>query len=208
MLISDYYASLVVPSNLPNARISMQWVKLYSILMQCPYSLLLRSLCLTKCVLAPIFVVLITWSFQVEVTTVFGSAAPSLKVNLVQVLGSDSKVITSENKVYSWINGFLWQLPCHCFCVLQLQFPNVILLFVSGTSIWPWQQCPLLGHCSTENRCWEILNSFWGSCTLHLIYMLVVGIVYNGGYLLYYRFHFRNQSMRLFMLLEGETLKV
>ncbi|CAD6228558.1 unnamed protein product [Miscanthus lutarioriparius] len=35
---------------------------------------------------------------KVEVTTVFGSAAPSLKVNLVQVLGSDSKVITSENK--------------------------------------------------------------------------------------------------------------
>jgi oligosaccharyltransferase complex subunit delta (ribophorin II) len=35
---------------------------------------------------------------KVEVTTVFGSAAPPLKVNLVQVLGSDSKVITSENK--------------------------------------------------------------------------------------------------------------
>ncbi|ONM35250.1 Dolichyl-diphosphooligosaccharide--protein glycosyltransferase subunit 2 [Zea mays] len=35
---------------------------------------------------------------KVEVTSVFGSAAPSLKVNLVQVLGSDSKVITSENK--------------------------------------------------------------------------------------------------------------
>ncbi|TKW18416.1 hypothetical protein SEVIR_5G429300v4 [Setaria viridis] len=35
---------------------------------------------------------------KVEVTTVFRSAAPPLKVNLVQVLGSDSKVITSENK--------------------------------------------------------------------------------------------------------------
>ncbi|CAO2167463.1 unnamed protein product [Urochloa humidicola] len=35
---------------------------------------------------------------KVEVTTVFGSASPPLKVNLVQVLGSDSKVITSENK--------------------------------------------------------------------------------------------------------------
>jgi oligosaccharyltransferase complex subunit delta (ribophorin II) len=35
---------------------------------------------------------------KVEVTTVFGSAAPPLKVNLVQVLGSDSKVITSKNK--------------------------------------------------------------------------------------------------------------
>ncbi|TVU36096.1 hypothetical protein EJB05_18011 [Eragrostis curvula] len=35
---------------------------------------------------------------KVEVTTVFGSAAPPLKVNLVQVLGSDSKVITSEKK--------------------------------------------------------------------------------------------------------------
>ncbi|RLN23318.1 dolichyl-diphosphooligosaccharide--protein glycosyltransferase subunit 2 [Panicum miliaceum] len=35
---------------------------------------------------------------KVEVTTVFGSAAPPLKLNLVQVLGSDSKVITSENK--------------------------------------------------------------------------------------------------------------
>ncbi|OQU88089.1 dolichyl-diphosphooligosaccharide--protein glycosyltransferase subunit 2 isoform X2 [Sorghum bicolor] len=35
---------------------------------------------------------------KVEVTTVFGSASPSLKVNLVQVLGSDSKVITNENK--------------------------------------------------------------------------------------------------------------
>ncbi|KAF8664958.1 hypothetical protein HU200_054278 [Digitaria exilis] len=35
---------------------------------------------------------------KVEVTTVFGSAAPPLKVNLVQVLGSDSKVITSDNK--------------------------------------------------------------------------------------------------------------
>ncbi|KAL6840381.1 hypothetical protein ACP4OV_030191 [Aristida adscensionis] len=35
---------------------------------------------------------------KVEVTTVFGSAAPPLKVNLVQVSGSDSKVISSENK--------------------------------------------------------------------------------------------------------------
>jgi oligosaccharyltransferase complex subunit delta (ribophorin II) len=35
---------------------------------------------------------------KVEVTTVFGSAAPPLKVNLVQVLGSDSKVITTDNK--------------------------------------------------------------------------------------------------------------
>ncbi|CAO2172491.1 unnamed protein product [Urochloa humidicola] len=35
---------------------------------------------------------------KVEVTTVFGSAAPPLKLNLVQVLGSDSKVVTSENK--------------------------------------------------------------------------------------------------------------
>ncbi|XP_062207842.1 dolichyl-diphosphooligosaccharide--protein glycosyltransferase subunit 2 [Phragmites australis] len=35
---------------------------------------------------------------KVEVTTVFGSASPPLKVNLVRVLGSDSKVITSDNK--------------------------------------------------------------------------------------------------------------
>uniref|UniRef100_A0A0D9V9C4 Dolichyl-diphosphooligosaccharide--protein glycosyltransferase subunit 2 n=1 Tax=Leersia perrieri TaxID=77586 RepID=A0A0D9V9C4_9ORYZ len=35
---------------------------------------------------------------KVEVTTVFGSAAPPLRVNLVQVLGSDSKVITTEAK--------------------------------------------------------------------------------------------------------------
>lgn len=35
---------------------------------------------------------------KVEVTTVFGSAAPPLRVNLVQVLGSDSKVITTETK--------------------------------------------------------------------------------------------------------------
>uniref|UniRef100_A0ACD5XBZ4 Uncharacterized protein n=1 Tax=Avena sativa TaxID=4498 RepID=A0ACD5XBZ4_AVESA len=35
---------------------------------------------------------------KVEVTTVFGSAAPPLRVNLVQVLGSDSKVITIDNK--------------------------------------------------------------------------------------------------------------
>jgi len=35
---------------------------------------------------------------KVEVTTVFGSAAPPLRVNLVQVLGSDSKVITTDNK--------------------------------------------------------------------------------------------------------------
>ncbi|KAL5222552.1 hypothetical protein ABZP36_027265 [Zizania latifolia] len=35
---------------------------------------------------------------KVEVTTVFGSAAPPLRVNLVQVLGSDSKVISTENK--------------------------------------------------------------------------------------------------------------
>jgi hypothetical protein len=36
------------------------------------------------------------YHFQVEVTTVFGSAAPPLRVNLVQVLGSDSKVITTD----------------------------------------------------------------------------------------------------------------
>ena len=59
------------------------------------------------------FVSLICYSLQVEVTTVFGSAAPPLKVNLVQVLGSDSKVITSENKVYSLISGKLKQLSCH-----------------------------------------------------------------------------------------------
>ncbi|VAH83460.1 unnamed protein product [Triticum turgidum subsp. durum] len=35
---------------------------------------------------------------KVEVTTVFGSAAPPLRVNLVQVLGSDSKVITTDSK--------------------------------------------------------------------------------------------------------------
>ncbi|KAL5227460.1 hypothetical protein ABZP36_015725 [Zizania latifolia] len=35
---------------------------------------------------------------KVEVTTVFGSSAPPLIVNLVQVLGSDSKVISTENK--------------------------------------------------------------------------------------------------------------
>ncbi|KAF0916453.1 hypothetical protein E2562_007538 [Oryza meyeriana var. granulata] len=35
---------------------------------------------------------------KVEVTTVFGSAAPPLRVNLVQVLGSDSKVISAETK--------------------------------------------------------------------------------------------------------------
>ncbi|AQK98766.1 Dolichyl-diphosphooligosaccharide--protein glycosyltransferase subunit 2 [Zea mays] len=35
---------------------------------------------------------------KVEVTTVFGSAAPLLKVNLVQVLGTDSKVITNGNR--------------------------------------------------------------------------------------------------------------
>uniref|UniRef100_A0A0E0JSK9 Dolichyl-diphosphooligosaccharide--protein glycosyltransferase subunit 2 n=1 Tax=Oryza punctata TaxID=4537 RepID=A0A0E0JSK9_ORYPU len=35
---------------------------------------------------------------KVEVTTVFGSAAPPLRVNLVQVLGSGSKVITTETK--------------------------------------------------------------------------------------------------------------
>ncbi|KAG8054260.1 hypothetical protein GUJ93_ZPchr0001g30369 [Zizania palustris] len=35
---------------------------------------------------------------KVEVTTVFGYSAPPLRVNLVQVLGSDSKVISTENK--------------------------------------------------------------------------------------------------------------
>uniref|UniRef100_M8AK97 Dolichyl-diphosphooligosaccharide--protein glycosyltransferase subunit 2 n=1 Tax=Aegilops tauschii TaxID=37682 RepID=M8AK97_AEGTA len=35
---------------------------------------------------------------KVEVTTVFGSAAPPLRVNLVQVLGSDSKIITTDSK--------------------------------------------------------------------------------------------------------------
>lgn len=35
---------------------------------------------------------------KVEVTTVFGSAAPPLRVNLVQVLGSDSKVVTTDSK--------------------------------------------------------------------------------------------------------------
>jgi oligosaccharyltransferase complex subunit delta (ribophorin II) len=36
---------------------------------------------------------------KVEVTTVFGSAAPPLRVNLVQVLGSDSKVITADKEL-------------------------------------------------------------------------------------------------------------
>ncbi|XP_047054110.1 dolichyl-diphosphooligosaccharide--protein glycosyltransferase subunit 2-like [Lolium rigidum] len=36
---------------------------------------------------------------KVEVTTVFGSAAPPLRVNLVQVLGSDSKVITTDKEL-------------------------------------------------------------------------------------------------------------
>ncbi|RLN04336.1 hypothetical protein C2845_PM13G16870 [Panicum miliaceum] len=44
------------------------------------------------------FATVASGKLNVEVTTVFGSAAPPLKVNLVQVLGSDSKVITSENK--------------------------------------------------------------------------------------------------------------
>ncbi|XP_015698304.1 dolichyl-diphosphooligosaccharide--protein glycosyltransferase subunit 2 [Oryza brachyantha] len=35
---------------------------------------------------------------KVEVTTVFGSTAPPLRVNLVQVLGSDSKVVIAETK--------------------------------------------------------------------------------------------------------------
>nr|CAB3479204.1 unnamed protein product [Digitaria exilis] len=44
------------------------------------------------------FTAVASGKLNVEVTTVFGSAAPPLKVNLVQVLGSDSKVITSDNK--------------------------------------------------------------------------------------------------------------
>ncbi|KAM0860952.1 hypothetical protein ACQ4PT_046220 [Festuca glaucescens] len=36
---------------------------------------------------------------KVEVTTVFGSAAPPLRVNLVQILGSDSKVITTDKEL-------------------------------------------------------------------------------------------------------------
>ncbi|KAM0931226.1 hypothetical protein ACQ4PT_000316 [Festuca glaucescens] len=35
---------------------------------------------------------------KVEVTTVLGSAAPPLRVNLVQILGSDSKVITTDKQ--------------------------------------------------------------------------------------------------------------
>jgi len=97
--------------------------------------------------------------------------------------------------------------------VLQIQFLHIILLFVSGTSIWPWQQCSLLGHCSIENRCWEILSSFWGtsyvhSISLHIVDVLVVGILSNGRDFLYSRFHLRNQSMKVFMLLEGETLRM
>ncbi|KAM0931227.1 hypothetical protein ACQ4PT_000316 [Festuca glaucescens] len=36
---------------------------------------------------------------KVEVTTVLGSAAPPLRVNLVQILGSDSKVITTDKEL-------------------------------------------------------------------------------------------------------------
>ena len=97
--------------------------------------------------------------------------------------------------------------------VLQIQFLNTILLFVSGSSIWPWQQCSLLGHCCVENWCWEILSSFWGtsyvhSISLHIVDVLVVGILSNGRDFLYSRFHLRNQSMKVFMLLEGETLRM
>ena len=93
--------------------------------------------CVTQCKLTPIFYFLTVHSFQVEVTTVFGSASPPLKVNLVRVLGSDSKVITSDNKVAESVaTSWDFLVIIVIFCVSQLQFlPNILLIFVSGTSI-------------------------------------------------------------------------